>query len=285
MNDAYARTQSRLQRFLARDHDRIGERGRSRVYDHGGPTARVALLFHGLSASPTQFVAIAQSLYERGYNVFVPRLPRHGYSDRMSGALADLTAEQLTNVATESLEIARGLGEHVTIVGFSLGGLLAAYLAQHEPVDSVVAVAPFFGIALVPSIFRMPIAWWALRLPNRFAWWDPVLKERQLPEHGYPRYATHAVAHALTIAHGVLECARTEPPKARRIVMVTNSRETAVNNRAAMRLTQRWRLHKPQAVATHRFDDLPLVHDIIEPKRYPEVSRRVLEVLVELIDR
>ncbi|MGZ6127818.1 MAG: alpha/beta hydrolase [Vulcanimicrobiaceae bacterium] len=285
MNDLYDDTHHRLDRFLARDHEKIGDLGRSLVYDHGRRTARAALLLHGLSASPTQFGAIAESLFKRGYNVLVPRLPRHGYSDRMSDALAQMTAEGLTTVAAESLAIAHGLGEHVTVVGFSLGGLLAAHLAQHEPVDSVVAVAPFLGIAFVPSILRMPLVRWALRRPNRFHWWDPFLKEKQLPEHGYPRYATHAVAQGLTIAHELFESARSTPPAAARIVLVTNVRETAVNNRAVERLVSVWRKRKPQAVQTHRLENLPFSHDIIEPKRHPELARRVLGKLVELIDR
>jgi carboxylesterase len=284
-NDPYERARAGLKHLLDRDHDRIGESGRSLVYDHGRRTPRAAVLFHGLSASPTQFAAVAEALYARGYNVLVPRLPRHGYEDRMSDALSRLTAAQLRASATESFELARGLGEHVTVVGFSLGGLLAAYLAQHEPVDCVVAVAPFLGIVLVPSLFRRPLTFWALRTRNRFAWWDPFLRDRQLPAHGYPRYSTHAVAHALTIANDLLEAARADSPRARRIVLVTNARETAINNRAVNRLLQRWRKKKPEAVHAHRFDDLPLSHDIIEPLRHPDISQRVLRVLVELIDR
>ncbi|MDQ2871786.1 MAG: alpha/beta hydrolase [Candidatus Eremiobacteraeota bacterium] len=285
IDEAYQRTRVRLETFLARDHAEIGEYGRSLVYDHGRPTSRVALLLHGLSASPPQFSAIAQSLYARGYNVFVPRLPRHGYSDRMSDALATLTADQLTQFARESLSIARGLGKHVTVVGFSLGGLLAAYLGQHENVDSVVAVAPFLGIFMLPNALRAPVSALALLLPNRFHWWDARLKEKQLPEHGYPRYATHAIAHALAIASDVLDAARTEPPKAQRIVVVTNARESAVNNRATGRLVRRWRERAPETVRTHVFADLPFLHDIIEPKRHVDISARVLRVLVELIDR
>lgn len=285
MNDLYEQTQDRLARFLARDHEKVGDLGRSLVFDHGRRTARAALLFHGLSASPPQFGAVAQSLFERGYNVLVPRLPRHGYSDRMSDALAQMTAEGLTSVAAESLAIARGLGDHVTVVGFSLGGLLAAHIAQHERVDSVIAVAPFLGILFVPSVLRMPLVRWTLSRPNRFHWWDPFLKEKQLPEHGYPRYSTHAVAQGLTIAHQLFESARSTPPAAERIVLVTNKREAAVNNRAVARLVSQWRRLKPRAVQTHRLEDLPLSHDIIEPKRHPELARKVLGTLVELIDR
>jgi prolyl-tRNA editing enzyme YbaK/EbsC (Cys-tRNA(Pro) deacylase) len=111
------------------------------------------------------------------------------------------------------------------------------------------------------------------------------LRERQLPEHGYPRFATHAVAHGLTLAHEVMEKALTFEPKAKQLVLVINPRDSTVNKRAVMRLGQRWFHKKPQAVKIHRLHGMPpFVHDIIEPKRYPDVARRVTPVLVEIID-
>lgn len=262
----------------------MSELGRSLVLEHGHRTARAALLLHGLSASPTQFSAIAHALYERGYNVFAPRLPRHGHSDRMSEALATLTADDLRSAARESYDITRGLGERVVVVGFSLGGLLALYLAQHEPVERAVAVAPLLGIAFVPSGLGLFLSRLALRRPNRFAWWDPFRRENQMPAHGYPRYATHALAHALTIAQELLAEARVRAPSAGAVVLVSNARESAVNNRAIRKLAARWRAHRPNAVSLHRFTGLRPSHDIIEPLKDPEIAARVLPVLLELID-
>lgn len=270
---------------MRRDHSGIGELGRTLAFDHGRRTRRTTLLLHGLSASPYQFVDIGRALYERGHNVLIPRLPRHGYRDRLSDALATMNARQLKACALDCLEIAGGLGEEICVAGFSLGGLLAAYLGQFHPLHRVVAVTPFMGVAFVPSRFRMHLAGWVLRRPNRFLWWDPFLRERQLPAHGYPRYASHAIGHGLTIAHELLESAYREPPKADDLIVVMNSREPAVNNSAILQLVEQWSKHKPEAVHVHRFTDLPFAHDIIEPKRYPAVAQRVAPVLVELIDR
>jgi len=111
------------------------------------------------------------------------------------------------------------------------------------------------------------------------------LRERQQPEHGYPRFATHAIGHGLTLAHEVLEAARLRPPRADEIVLVINPRDSAVNKGAIVRLGERWRHLKPEAVTMQRLQGLPpFVHDIIEPKRYPKVAQRVTPLLVELID-
>lgn len=289
MNDdaRYASAQNRLQWFDRRDHAaHVGELGRTLVFDHGHRTDRAIVLLHGLSASPRQFLAIAQALHGRGHNVFVPRLPRHGHRNRLSEALATMNAAQLEACANDSLEIGCGLGRRVTVAGFSLGGLLAAYLGQNAPVHRAIAISPFLGVALLPNLFRLPLARWVLKRPNRFLWWDPFLRERQLPEHGYPRFATHAVAHGLTLAHEVMEAADSTAPKADELVLVINPRDSAVNKRAIMRLAQRWFRRKPQAVTIHRLSGLPpFLHDIIEPKRYIAVSERVTPVLVEIIDR
>ena len=284
MTESYATARERLDHFLRRDHERVSELGRSLVLEHGHRTARAALLLHGLSASPTQFSAIAHALYERGYNVFAPRLPRHGHSDRMSEALASLTADDLRSAVRESYAITRGLGERVVVVGFSLGGLLALHLAQHEPVERVVAVAPLLGIAFVPNRLGAFLSRIALRKPNRFAWWDPFRRETQMPAHGYPRYATHALAHALTIAQDLLAEARVRAPRAGAVVLVSNARESAVNNRAIRKLAARWRAHRSNAVSMHRFTGLRPSHDIIEPLRDPAVAARILPLLLELID-
>lgn len=287
MNDVtYGSARERMQWFLQRDRAaHIGESGRTLVLEHGRRVERATLLLHGLSASPRQFMGIAQALHERGHNVFVPRLPRHGHSNRLSEALATMNAAQLEACARDSLEVVRGLGDRVTVAGFSLGGLLAAYLGQFEHVDRAVAISPFLGVSWLPNVFRLPVARWVLRLPNRFLWWDPFLRERQMPEHGYPRFATHAIGHGLTLAHEVMEAASCSVPRAEELVLVINPRDSTVNNRAIVRLGERWFGLKPQAVTVHRLNGLPpFVHDVIEPKRYPHVSQRVTPVLVEIID-
>ncbi len=193
--------------------------------------------------------------------------------------------DRLKACAFDSLEIAQGLGEEVCVAGFSLGGLLAAHLGQFHRLHRVVAVTPFMGVAFVPNALRMHLAKWVLRRRNRFLWWDPFLRERQQPAHGYPRYASHAIGHSLTIAHELLQAAYREQPKAEELVVVMNSREPAVSNSAISQLIQQWSKHKPGAVRVHRFTDLPFAHDIIEPMRYRSVAGRVAPVVVELIDQ
>ena len=281
-NDDFVTACERLERFKERDHDRIGAKGRTIALLHPGRTERAVLLFHGLSAGPTQFSSIAQTLYERGFNVVVPRLPRHGHADRMSPALIELTAEELKDVAIQGLQIARGLGERVTVAGFSMGGLLTSWIAQNEDVARAVPLMPFFGVIGIPRSVAPAVALLALRLPNVFQWWDPIKRERQMPEHGYPRYTTHAIAQLYRLAFEVFDQAELQPPRAREIVVVTNRRESAVNNRAIARLVARWRRQRDD-IETFVFSSLPPSHDVIEPLRNDWNVRRVYPDVLRLL--
>jgi pimeloyl-ACP methyl ester carboxylesterase len=274
----------RVDRLLARDHSGVSDKGRTLAHLHGERRPRAIVLLHGMSSSPPQFERFALDLFARGHNVLVPRLPRHGHADRLSTALARLRPDDLYAGVDEYIGVARELGERVTVAGFSLGGLLAAWSAQHYQVDRCVAIAPFFGVAWIPTGLMAAASEVLLRLPNQFHWWDPIVRERQMPEHGYPRYATHAIAHAYRIARGVLREASTRGPSAGRVVLVVNARETGVNNRAIRRLYTRWQAHRPGAIELIALTGLPPSHDIIEPLRRGDLAVRVYPQLLAAID-
>jgi len=251
---------------------------------HDVPTQRVFLLLHGLTASPLQFQTFGRMLFEGGANVFIPRLPRHGLADRLTTELEDLTADELRAFARSSLREAAALGEQVTIVGFSVGGLLAAWLGQHEAIERATCIAPFLGVAWIPQALMSRAARLTLAMPNQFWWWNPMQRERMMPAHGYPRFATHAVAEAAHLAEELLVCAEAQAPRARCVQIVLNASESTVSNPAARRLARAWALHRPDRIVLHRLRGLPLSHDIIEPLR-SGIAHDLYPKLIDLVDR
>jgi alpha-beta hydrolase superfamily lysophospholipase len=246
-------------------------------------TARTTLFFHGFTASPLQFAALARDVYAMGDNVYVPRLPRHGHSDRLTEALRDLSARELRTHAEDSLRIAAGIGSSVRVVGFSLGGLLAAWIAQRYDIEQAVAISPMLGIAGVPPRLTSALATTLLKLPNTFVWWDPVQRAHRLPLHGYPRFPTHAVAQSLLIAKEVIERAATRHSRSP-IVFVTNAGESTVSNRAVAELTRLWKADSARCVEQQCITGLGLSHDIIEPsgpRTSVEKSYSVIKALLE----
>jgi alpha-beta hydrolase superfamily lysophospholipase len=251
---------------------------------HGAPADKAFVLLHGLTASPEQFSELGRLLYARGANVLIPRLPHHGYSDRLTTALEALTAEELERFAHDAVHQAWGLGKRTIVAGFSVGGLLASWIAQQHPVDRAVCIAPFLGVNGMPFRAGPRAARLLLRMPNRFLWWHPLRRERLMPEHGYPRYPTHAVAQALRLAQLLFEAADQRAPRAREIAMVLNASETTVSNRNARRLAAMWEARVPGSVELELLDGLPPSHDIIEPLRMPAVVAKIYPRLVDLID-
>jgi carboxylesterase len=269
--------------LAARDDDTIHDRGGSMLLAHGRPTARAVLFLHGLTASPMQCDALARRLHANGDSVIVPRLPGHGARDRLTTQLRDVPAQHLIDAAYEALAIARGLGTSVVVAGFSLGGLLGAWLAQHERFDYLVAIAPFLGVAVLPGAATAALTATLRTLPNAFLWWNPMKRERLMPDHGYARFPTRAIAEALGIATELHVLARTAAPATRRIAIVTNESETAVNNGAARTLAAAWRAHDGIAVQLHRMTGLPPSHDIIESLRPGTVARRAYRTLLPIL--
>ncbi len=253
------------------------------LLSHGDRTPRAFLLLHGLTASPRQFETFAQLLFDRGSNVYVPRLPRHGLADRLTTELEGLTAAELLAFTRESVATATALGNRLVVVGFSVGGLLAAWIGQHVAVERATCIAPFLGVAWIPHALTARAARVTLAMPNQFWWWNPLVRERMRPAHGYPRFATHAVAEAARLAGDVIAAAGERSPAAGDVQIVLNASESTVSNPAARELARRWSARTSGGIVLHRLHGLPPSHDIIEPLGSSRANR-IYPTLVRLVD-
>jgi hypothetical protein len=135
----------------------------------------------------------------------------------------------------------------------------------------------------VPGAATASLAVSLRTLPNVFVWWHPLLRERLMPDHGYPRFPTRAIAQALDIATRLRVLARTTAPATRRITIVVNQSETGVNNGAARALAAAWRAHAGTEVELQRVTGLPLSHDILEALRPGTVARRAYRTLLPIL--
>ena len=284
-NAQFEAAKARFAAIGAAEQHLVGPAGESIALVHEGPAAQCVVLLHGLTASPRQFLAFGERLFKRGHNVLIPRLPLHGHGDRMTDALHDLSPEALRATVSETLASATHMGASVTVIGFSLGGLLAAWAAQRHPeIALAMCISPFVGVNHVPRRVGRVLARVALRFRNRFVWWNPVRRERLTPLHGYPRYPTHAIARLYLFAEEILREAERNAPAALRVLLVRNRREVAVNLADIETLAALWRRNAPGRVLLHDLDDLPASHDIIEAERDLPVRELVYPQLERLID-
>src|SRR5689334_4618343 len=202
-------------------------------YDHGTQTEHVIVLLHGFTNCPEQFNELGKQYYEAGYNVFMPRMPYHGLTDRLTDELVNLTAENLAAFGDKVIDIAHGLGKKITVMGISGSGTLVAWLAQNRgDIDFALAIAPLFGLALIPPSVTKLFERIALLLPNFFLWWDPRTKADNPYSiyYAYPRYPTRALVEIIRLGMITRAQAEKAPPKAGNITIIINDAEPAVSN-------------------------------------------------------
>jgi carboxylesterase len=241
----------------------------TKLYDHGYQTEHVIILIHGFTNCPEQFTELGKQHFEFGNNVFIPRMPYHGLSDRLTDTLVNLTAEDLAAFGDKVIDIAHGLGKKITVMGVSGSGTLVAWLAQNRAdIDFAFAIAPLFGLAFVPPSFTKLFERIALLLPNYFLWWDPRTKADNPFSiyYAYPRYPLRALVEFLRLAMMTRAQAEESPPKARNITMIINDAEPAVSNAEILKFIKLWQRHANVNISEVHFEkEMKLPHDIITP--------------------
>jgi len=254
--------------------------------NHGRVTDRVYVLLHGVTNSPVQFRDFGKRLFDTGANVFIPRMPFHGYRDRMTDAQRLFTAQVMLDEANRAIDHAKTLGRKVTVVGLSVNGTTAAWVAQNRPdVEQAVLLAPLFAPAGLPDWLVGPLARLFSRLPNFFVWWDADAKENLAgnPEV-YPRFATHSMATTLLLGLEVFRQARQTPPAVPRIVVITSAADRAINYPEVAELIRLWEKSAPGAVKAYQFPaEMKVPHDFIDPQQPDQQVERVYPVLLEII--
>ena len=259
----------------------------TQLQSHGEKTDTVIVFLHGFTSCPAQFVELGQEYYDRGYNVFIPRTPRHGFNDRRGESLKGLTAEEMAAFAHLTADIAQGLGERVIISGLSGGGAMATYLSQErEDVDIAAPIAPFLGINFIPRPLNRPLTNLLLIVPDIWQWWDPVHKENNpfsMP-FAYARYSLHALLENMRLGYAAEADAKRTRPAAGKIIVITNANDNSVNNAIVAEFERLWAEHGEEFITTFQFEkNLGIPHDMITAERPQNRIDLVYPKLLELI--
>lgn len=252
---------------------------RSIFLNHERRTPWAIVLLHGFGNSPEQFHVLAESLYAHGDNVWVPRLPRHA-ERRGAAMLSRLTAEDLRDCADSAVDIADGLGDSVVVVGFSTGGVIAAWIAQHRTdVRRVVIVSPALALAHVPTSLDRPFLNTVLRLPNVN---HELIRDSTRPDRELG-WSTRAVAQVLRLGLAVQRAADRSAPTVHDIQIMLNAHDQTINGASAIALARRWSARGAHVNIYQLPDSLRLPHDMIdtmEPGARPATVYPVIEALI-----
>ena len=251
---------------------------RSIVLGHGHRTSTVVLLLHGFTNSPLQFDSLARMLYRQGDNVYVPRLPQQAERVDGSEALSRITAEEMRGASDSAVDVARGLGDTIVVVGLSMGGTMAAWIAQYRTgVRRVILIAPLMALARIPAVFDVPLANLAVRLPNVSAHGsDDQQPDRELG------WSSRAVGQILRLGMAVQRAAVDTAPAVRDIEILLNGHDHTISMQTVQKVAGRWKEH---GATVHEYEisgRLGLPHDVIDPRqpvRRPDIVYPVIVAL------
>lgn len=185
--------------------------GQTYVRWHGPVRGPVIVAIHGLTTPSPVFDALAGCLGQLGYRVLTYDLYGRGLSDHVRGPQnAAFFLRQLDDLLTHE-----GLGEDVILMGYSMGGAIAAAFAAAQPhrVARMILLAPA-GMALQETRFwhfarRVPVlgdwlvgTFGARLLAAEAAGDTPVnrMQRAQLTRRGYLAAVLSSRRHFLSIS-------------------------------------------------------------------------------------
>ncbi|RXT04049.1 carboxylesterase [Ammoniphilus sp. CFH 90114] len=93
------------------------------------------LLLHGFTGSPYEVEPLADHLRKHGWKISMPTLPGHGH---LKEDMKKVTWKDWIQKAEEELRLLLKECSVVYVVGFSMGGMIAAYLSTKYPVTKLV---------------------------------------------------------------------------------------------------------------------------------------------------
>jgi len=110
-----------------------------------GRNGHGALVLHGFTGNPSSMRSLAEELHEAGFSIELPLLPGHGtkVEDMIETGWADWS-----NAAEDAYATLAARVDKVVIVGLSMGGALACWLASRHPEAS--------GLAVINPVVEVP---------------------------------------------------------------------------------------------------------------------------------
>src|SRR6266516_6857736 len=259
---------------------------RSKLLTHGSKTERVIVLMHGMTNCPQQFVDLAPRFYKQGYNVLIPRMPHNGLADPDTDDLKYLKAAELRDCCNTMVDIARGLGDHITFLGLSVGGLMAAWVAQYrDDVNKAVIIAPSFtisphlGVGLSKVIMRL-----FLILPNIMT--QRLRPFKDGPDHNYLGFASRGLGEMMRFGFSIYDTSKKSSAAAHSVLMITNAADAAVNNKIPLEIAKNWQANGLKHLEKYEFDaKYKLIHDIIDPGKKLQNIAVSYPILLDLLVR
>lgn len=157
----------------------IFKESQSRTYnvsDKKSPHA--VLLLHGFTASPEQFVGLFPSLKQMELPYSAPAIIGFGLDSTQ--LLEKIRYEDWFRFALEQFDALQMCAENISVIGHSMGGILAAFIAQHRKVKHLILSAP--AIYSVPRDLAYKKLFCSPSLGKVFSWAIPYIPKSMRPD-------------------------------------------------------------------------------------------------------
>jgi len=278
---SYDEALARVDVIKAGEQEIVNRDGKTLLMVHGQKTDRVYVMVHGTTNSPLQWKELGETLYSRGHNVLIPRIPCHGLLSHHVRELASLQVQDLRAYADHVIDMAVGLGDEVVVVGISGGGAVASWMAHFRPeVARALLLVPFYGVYGVPDLITPFLARAFSRIPNLVL--DNPLEPRR--DWVYRGQSTRGVAAFLLLGQEVIQAAREgQKPVGKLIVLMTEKEDTA-NNRSTEELVKHWQSAGAAPISFTFEDALDIPHNAVDPSTDREKKKIVYDKMLELLD-
>jgi esterase/lipase len=262
-----------------------------KLMEHGKKTEKVIVIFHGFTNCPQQFEILGKQLFNKGYNVYIPRMPYHGHRNVLTDEAASFNVDQLVDFARDTIYTATGLGDKIDLLGISGGGLLATWAGlQTQSVDKIMNIAPLYSPLDYPEWELHSISNILRVLPNQYKWWDDKIQEKVEvgPKYAYPRYSLKAINAFLKLSLDLrrkLETPQNLQPN-KKYILITGENDRAINNNVAYNYSAKILAIPKTSFISYQFPtELDLNHDIIDPNQRQAKIDKVYPKLLELLEK
>lgn len=272
------------------ESDLVANNCKSIVLTHGTKTEKVVVFFHGYTSCPGQFKGLGEALYNEGYNVYIPRAPYHGYKDKTTSVINNLTSQKYIDYAEQAIQVAHGLGDKVTVGGLSGGGNLTSWIAINDnSVEKAIVLSPGYGFQAIPKNLTMPAAKLFMVVPSFFVPYDKNNPQGDPASNLYAGYTTKSLANVLNVGRQVYEKLLKSQVSTKKIVFVINDNDDQISLEAFNDVKEVLEENNgtgSTAFTSHTFPtSMNLGHDYIDPNfnqatketTYKEIVRLIME--------
>lgn len=269
----FAAATSQAEKIVAADtaDPHVRPECRSQLLTHGKRAVRAVLLLHGYTSCPSGMAGLAKVYFDHGYNVWLPRAPRHGTTDPL--AHTHVEAQELTTYANDAMNIVAGLGGDAGVAGISGGGVLATWLAGHraEDVHHLLVLSPFYepNTAQAPRFEVKPLI--------------VLFGFRLLPDHIDDNgFSYSSLSQYLRIARN-LDLDRKGPLST--VAVVTSANDDFIDHQRAVAIPRRIAELDGAKLGVHELPkELGIGHDIAEPAEVKDHAAELYKTYFDLYE-